>query len=242
MTFLMVVVLGSIFAGWATTTESAGVGVLGSMLIAWMNGRMTMTMMREAIYDACRANAMVFLLFFGATGFSYVFRALGGDDVMISTLAMLGIETKWEILGFVMVLIFLLGFPLEWIEICLIVLPVFTPILLKLDFSDHLGHAAYFMPWFGALIAVNLQTSFMTPPFGATLVLHERHGAARDQHERRLSRHVSVRGAAGGGACPVHGVSRDRAVAAAGHRPAGMRRRSAEAAGLQIIVGLDDLD
>ena len=168
MTFLMVVVLGSIFAGWATTTESAGVGVLGAMLIAWMNGRMTMTMMREAIYDACRANAMVFLLFFGATGFSYVFRALGGDDVMISTLAMLGIETKWEILGFVMVLIFLLGFPLEWIEICLIVLPVFTPILLKLDFSDHLGHAAYFMPWFGALIAVNLQTSFMTPPFGAT--------------------------------------------------------------------------
>jgi TRAP-type mannitol/chloroaromatic compound transport system permease large subunit len=150
-------------------TESAGVGVLGSMLIAWANRRLTIPMMTEAIHDACRANAMVFLLFLGATGFSYVFRVLGGDDVMISTLALLGIDTKWEILSFVMVLIFLLGFPLEWIEICLIVLPVFTPMLLKLDFSDHLGSAAYFMPWFGALVAVNLQTSFMTPPFGATL-------------------------------------------------------------------------
>jgi tripartite ATP-independent transporter DctM subunit len=169
MTFLMVVVLGSIFAGFATMTESAGVGVLGSLLIAWANGRLTMPMMKEAIHDACRANAMVFLLFLGATGFSYVFRVLGGDDVMISTLALLGIDTKWEILSFVMVLIFLLGFPLEWIEICLIVLPVFTPMLLKLDFAEHLGSAAYFMPWFGTLVAVNLQTSFMTPPFGATL-------------------------------------------------------------------------
>ena len=169
MTFLMVVVLGAIFAGLATTTESAGIGVAGAALIAWANGRLTMTMMREAIHEACRANAMVFLLFLGATGFSYVFRVLGGDEVMIAALAWLGIDSRWEILAFVMVLIFLLGFPLEWIEICLIVLPVFTPILAKLDFSDHLGSAAAFMPWFGALVAVNLQTSFMTPPFGATL-------------------------------------------------------------------------
>jgi tripartite ATP-independent transporter DctM subunit len=169
MTFLMVVVLGAIFAGLATTTESAGVGVAGAALIAWSNGRLTLTMMREAIHDACRANAMVFLLFLGATGFSYVFRVLGGDEVMIAALSWLGIDSKWEILAFVMVLIFVLGFPLEWIEICLIVLPVFTPILAKLDFSDHLGSASAFMPWFGALVAVNLQTSFMTPPFGATL-------------------------------------------------------------------------
>ena len=158
MTFLMVVVLGSIFAGFATTTESAGVGVLGSLLIAWMNGRLTMPMMKEV--DPRRLpgeRAWCFMLFLGATGFSYVFRVLGGDDVMISTLALLGIDTKWEILSFVMVLIFLLGFPFEWIEICLIVLPVFTPILLKLDFSDHLGNTACFMPWFGTLVAVNLQ-------------------------------------------------------------------------------------
>ncbi len=169
MTFLMVIVLGSIFAGWATATESAGVGVLGSLIIAWLNKRMNVGMIKEAIRDACRANGMVFMLFLGATGFSYVFRALGGDDLMIATLAKFGIDTKWEILGFVMVLIFLLGFPFEWIEICLIVLPVFTPILAKLDFADHIGNTTYFMAWFGTLVAVNLQTSFMTPPFGATL-------------------------------------------------------------------------
>jgi tripartite ATP-independent transporter DctM subunit len=169
MTFLMVVVLGSIFAGWATATESAGVGVLGSFIIAWLNGRLNLEMVNDAIRSACRANAMVFLIFLGATGFSYVFRTLGGDDLMISTLNHFGIDTKWEMLTFVMILIFLLGFPFEWIEICLIVLPVFAPILMKFDFADHIGDKAYLMPWFGTLVAVNLQTSFMTPPFGATL-------------------------------------------------------------------------
>ena len=169
MTFLMFIVLGSIFAGWATATESAGIGVLGSLFIAWLNGRLKLPMLKDSIRDACKANGLVFMLFLGATGFSYVFRALGGDDLMIATLARFGIDTKWEILGFVMVLIFLLGFPFEWIEICLIVLPVFTPILAKLDFADHIGNAGFFMCWFGTLVAVNLQTSFMTPPFGATL-------------------------------------------------------------------------
>lgn len=169
MTFLMIVVLGSIFAGWATATESAGIGVAGSMVIAALNRRLSFTMLRDAIRDSCRANAMVFMLFLGATGFSYVFRALGGDELMLSTLAKFGIDTKWEILGFVMILIFLLGFPFEWIEICLIVIPVFGPILAKLDFADHLGSTASLLPWFGTLVAVNLQTSFMTPPFGATL-------------------------------------------------------------------------
>jgi tripartite ATP-independent transporter DctM subunit len=169
MTFLMVVVLGSIFAGWATATESAGVGVFGAFIIAWLNGRLKFPMVNDAIVSACRANGMVFLIFLGATGFSYVFRTLGGDELMVATLAKFGIDTKWEMLIFVMVLIFLLGFPLEWIEICLIVLPVFAPILAKYDFSDHLGDKSYLLCWFGTLVAVNLQTSFMTPPFGATL-------------------------------------------------------------------------
>ena len=135
MAALLVVVLGSIFAGWATPTESGAVGVIGSMLIAAVNNRLTIKMLNEAIFDSCRANGLVFMIFLGATGFSYVFRVLGGDDVMISTLAYFGINTKWEMLTFVMVLIFLLGFPFEWIEICLIVLPVFGPILMKYDFS-----------------------------------------------------------------------------------------------------------
>jgi tripartite ATP-independent transporter DctM subunit len=169
MTALMVIVLGSIFAGWATPTESGAVGVFGALLIAALNRRLTLAMVNEAIWSCCRANALVFLIFLGATGFSYVFRVLGGDDLMISTLTGLGIDTAWEMLAFVMVLIFLLGFPFEWIEICLIVLPVFGPILTKYDFSDHLGDQRYLTAWFGTLVAVNLQTSFMTPPFGATL-------------------------------------------------------------------------
>jgi TRAP-type mannitol/chloroaromatic compound transport system permease large subunit len=113
----------------------------------------------------------------GASGFSLIFRELGGDELMLSVLARLGVDTPWSMLIFVMVLIFLLGFPFEWIEICLIVLPVFAPILAKMDFSGHIGDKTWFMPWFATLVAVNLQTSFMPPPFGA---------------DRRLSRHVSV--------------------------------------------------
>ena len=139
------------------------------MLIAGLNRRLTPGMLHGAIHAACRANGLVFLIFLGATGFSYVFRVLGGDELMISTLLHLGIDTRWEMLAFVMVLIFLLGFPFEWIEICLIVLPVFGPILARYDFSDHLGSSAAFMTWFATLVAVNLQTAFMTPPFGATL-------------------------------------------------------------------------
>jgi tripartite ATP-independent transporter DctM subunit len=169
MTALMVVVIGSIFAGWATPTESGAIGVFGAFLIAALNGRLTVTMTMEAMWSACRANGLVFLIILGATGFSYVFRVLGGDDLMIATLTTLGIDTGWEMLAFIMVLIFLLGFPFEWIEICLIVLPVFGPILARYDFTTHLGSQSYLMTWFGALVAVNLQTSFMTPPFGATL-------------------------------------------------------------------------
>src|SRR5262245_9351090 len=89
MTALLVVVLGSIFAGWATPTESGAVGVLGSMLIAALNNRLKIKMLNQAIYDSCRANGLVFMIFLGATGFSYVFRVLGGDDAMISTLGYL---------------------------------------------------------------------------------------------------------------------------------------------------------
>jgi tripartite ATP-independent transporter DctM subunit len=169
MTALMVIVLGSIFAGWATPTESGAVGVIGSLIIAALNRRATLKMMNEAIFATCKANGLVFLIILGATGFSYVFRVLGGDDIMVSTLSYFGVDTKWEMLTFIMVLIFLLGFPFEWLEICLIVLPIFGPILMKYDFSDHLGSNAALMTWFGTLVAVNLQTAFMTPPFGATL-------------------------------------------------------------------------
>jgi tripartite ATP-independent transporter DctM subunit len=169
MTVLMIVVLGSIFAGFATPTESSGIGVAGALLLAWMNSNLNLKMLKDAIHEAVRANALVFTIIIGATAFSYVFRSIGGDDTVMEVLLAMGIDNKWEILIFIMVLVFLLGFAFDWIEVCLIVLPIFVPILLQQDYSDYLGDNKYFMPWFATLLAVNLQSSFMTPPFGGTL-------------------------------------------------------------------------
>jgi TRAP-type mannitol/chloroaromatic compound transport system permease large subunit len=103
--------------------------------------------------------------------FSFVFRALGGDEVVVELLAKAGVNTGWEILIFMMVLVFVLGFFFDWIEICLIVLPIFAPVLKAVEFGPHLGEGGpiVFMTWFVIMMAVNLQTSFLTPPFGFTL-------------------------------------------------------------------------
>jgi tripartite ATP-independent transporter DctM subunit len=169
--FLIVLVLGSIFGGWATPTEAAGVGSLGAILLAWFNGRLSMRTLKDVIERTGLTNAMVFFIVFGATLFSFVFRALGGDDLVVELLAQIGITTGWEILIFMMVLTFVLGFFFDWIEICLIVLPIFAPVLQGVDFGPHLGQGGpiLFLTWFVVMMSVNLQTSFLTPPFGFTL-------------------------------------------------------------------------
>ncbi len=169
--FLITLVLGSIFGGWATPTEAAGVGAFGALLLAWWNKTLSMKSLRETIESSALTNAMVFFIFFGATMFSFVFRSLGGDDLVVELLAAAGLNTGWEILIFLMVLVFVLGFFFDWIEICLIVLPVFAPVLQGVDFSGHLGEGGpvLFMTWFIIMMSVNLQTSFLTPPFGFTL-------------------------------------------------------------------------
>jgi len=167
--FLIFAVLGSIFLGWATPTEASGVGVAGALFLAAMNRRLNMPMLREVIESAGLTNALVFFIVIGATLFSYVFRALGGDYVVADILKAAGIDTGWEVVIFLMVLVFILGFFFDFIEIALIVLPIFYPILARLDFTEHVGVAFAFMPWITILIAVNLQTSFLTPPFGFTL-------------------------------------------------------------------------
>ena len=170
-TFLIVLVLGSIFGGWATPTEAAGVGSFGALLLAWWNGRLNYKSFRSIIESAALTNAMVFFIIFGATLLSFVFRALGGDEVVVQLLKSAGLDTGWEILTFLMVLVFLLGFFFDWIEICLIVLPVFAPVLQGVDFGSHLGQGGpiVFLTWFIIMMSVNLQTSFLTPPFGFTL-------------------------------------------------------------------------
>ena len=194
MTTLMVVVIGSIFAGWATPTESGAVGVFGSMLIAALNRRLTLGMLSEAVFQACRANALVFLIFLGATGFSYVFRVLGGDDLMTSTLINLGVDTGWEMLAFVMVLIFLLGFPFEWIEIF-----ADRPADIRTDPPEvRLLRASRRPALHDGVVRHAGRGQSADRVHDAAVrrhaVLHEGHGAARRDHDRRLPRHVPVRG------------------------------------------------
>nr|PZN71495.1 MAG: C4-dicarboxylate ABC transporter [Pseudomonadota bacterium] len=168
-TVLIGLVLGSIFFGYATPTEASGVGCAGALLLAAIKGRLGRKNLALMIDAAARTNGMVFLITLTATAFAYTFRALGGDDAVVQLLGMFGIDTPWRLLIFVMVLVFLLGFFFDWLEICLIVLPIFGPILAQGDFSDYLGTQAAFLPWFLILVAVNLQTSFLTPPFGFAL-------------------------------------------------------------------------
>ena len=121
----------------------------------------------EVIERTALTNAMIFGIFVGATLFSFVFRSLGGDDVVIEMVEAMGLGS-WGLLFLIMIIVFLLGFFFDWIEITLIVLPVFAPIIALLDFGDHVDkfEVTY---WFAILLAVNLQTSFLTPPFGFAL-------------------------------------------------------------------------
>ncbi len=169
--FLVFLVLGSIFGGWATPTEAAGVGAVGALFLAWVNGRLSFRSINEMIEASALTNAMVFFIFFGALLFSFVFRQLGGDEMVVEILKGAGVVTGWEVLLFLMALVFVLGFFLDWIEICLIILPIFAPILQGLDFSAHIGAGSpvVFMTWFVILLSVNLQTAFLTPPFGFAL-------------------------------------------------------------------------
>lgn len=117
--------------------------------------------------STAQTNAMIFGLFVGATFFSYIFRALGGDELVISTVEAMGLG-PWGLLFLLLGLVFVLGFFFDWIEITLIILPVFAPIIAQLDFGDHVARIDV-VYWFAVLIAINLQTSFLTPPFGFAL-------------------------------------------------------------------------
>ena len=164
---LIVLVLGSIFAGFATPTEAAGVGALGSILLAIFNRRLSKSVLMEVTERSALTGAMIFGIFVGATAFSYVFRSLGGDDLIHAFVNEMGFG-PWGVLFVMMGLVFLLGFFFDWVEITLIVLPLFAPIMATLDFGDHVS-SEFIIPWIAVLLAVNLQTSFLTPPFGFAL-------------------------------------------------------------------------
>ncbi|MEQ1718613.1 MAG: TRAP transporter large permease subunit [Hyphomicrobium sp.] len=167
--FLIVLVLGSIFGGWATPTEAGGVGCFGALLLAWRAGRLNFKTLKSMVEESASTCGLVFFILFGATLFSYVFRALGGDDVVIEILKYFGIDSGWEIVIFVMAIAFVMGFFFDWLEICLILLPVFGPILAKSTFPGYIDDPKLIPLWFSVLLAVNLQTAFLTPPFGFAL-------------------------------------------------------------------------
>ncbi|MEO1679673.1 MAG: TRAP transporter large permease subunit [Pseudomonadota bacterium] len=152
-------VLGTIIGGLAAPTEAAGVGAALSIAIAALYGRLNLTMIWDAAKSALRISAMIFFILIAAQVFSVAFRGLQGEDLVKDTLALLpGGETGALI--FLMLLLFVLGFFLEWIEISYIALPLLLPFFVALG-TD--------MIWLAALIALNLQTSFLTPPFGWAL-------------------------------------------------------------------------
>ena len=156
---LIVAVLGSILSGAATPTEAAGVGALGALALAGFKGQLNLATLGEIARSTTRTTAMVFFILIGASVFSLVFRGYGGDELVGSAFAALpGGELGALIL--VMLVIFLLGFILDFIEITFVVVPIVGPALMAMGIDPI---------WLGILIAVNLQTSFLTPPFGFAL-------------------------------------------------------------------------
>jgi tripartite ATP-independent transporter DctM subunit len=157
--FLILAVLGSILGGLATPTEAASVGAMGAILLAISQRQFNLEILQHVMRDTLRITSMVFLIFIGASLFSLVFRGFGGDDVVREILTDLpgGVITAMFI---VMLVMFLLGFILDFIEITFVMVPIVAPILFTMGIDP---------VWLGIMFAINLQTSFLTPPFGFAL-------------------------------------------------------------------------
>ncbi len=159
--FLMVAVLGSIFAGIASPTEAAAVGAVGATLLTIANGKFNLQILREVMRSTMTLTCMVFIILCGAALFGLVFRGLGGDTLVRDFLSAIGEKHSYAVvLAIVLGIIFVIGFFLDFIEIIFIHVPVLAPIMIEFGFDPI---------WFCILLAVNLQTSFMTPPFGFSL-------------------------------------------------------------------------
>jgi tripartite ATP-independent transporter DctM subunit len=156
---LMVAVLGSIFAGIASPTESAAFGVIGALVLALMNKSLNFEMLRYASLGTVKLSGMIFMILIGATAFSLVFNELGGSDLILEFFTE-DIADVWIFIAIAMLSIFILGFFIDFIEISFIIVPILVPVM----------HAFGIDPiWFAILIALNLQASFLTPPFGLSL-------------------------------------------------------------------------
>jgi tripartite ATP-independent transporter DctM subunit len=156
---LIMAVLGSILAGLATPTEAASVGAIGAMLLALSRSQCNFSILQDVVTSTARVTSMVFMILIGASVFSLVFRGFGGDELIENLLTSLPGGVFGAMLV-VMLIMFLLGFVLDFIEITFVVVPIVGPVLLTMGLDP---------VWLGVMIAINLQTSFLTPPFGFAL-------------------------------------------------------------------------
>ena len=156
---LMGLVLGTIFAGIASPTESAAFGVLGGLALAWSNKTLSLEMLKYALFETMKLSGMIFMILIGATAFSLVFNELGGSDLILEFFSE-DIGDVWVFIAMAMLGIFILGFFIDFIEISFIIVPILVPVMVAFGIDPI---------WFAILIAMNLQASFLTPPFGLSL-------------------------------------------------------------------------
>ena len=156
---LMVSVLGSIFAGIASPTESAAFGVVGGVILSTLNKTLNFEMIKYALFETMKLSGMIFMILIGATTFSLVFNELGGSDLILEFFSE-DIGSVWVFIGVAMLSIFILGFFIDFIEISFIIVPILVPVMAAFGIDPI---------WFAVLIAMNLQASFLTPPFGLSL-------------------------------------------------------------------------
>ncbi|MTB53091.1 TRAP transporter large permease subunit [Lewinella sp. W8] len=156
---LILAVLGSILMGWASPTEAAAVGAGGAILLTWSQRKLSGTVLREVCEDTTHLTSMVFMILLGATTFSLVFRELGGDQFLVQLIERSDLP-EYQFLALVMLVVFIAGFFIDFIEIVFIIVPVVTPLFVAYG-TD--------LIWLGILLGINLQTSFLSPPFGFAL-------------------------------------------------------------------------
>ncbi|HIF48896.1 MAG TPA: TRAP transporter large permease subunit [Cytophagales bacterium] len=156
---LIFAVLGSIFAGIASPTEAAGIGALGALILSYFQANMNFKKLKIIMEETTSLTSIVFMILIGATSFSLVFRGLEGDKILINIITQADLTPELFIV-LILFIVFIAGFFIDFIEIIFIIVPVITPILIALNID---------LIWIGILLAINLQTSFLTPPFGFSL-------------------------------------------------------------------------
>jgi len=156
---LIFAVLGSIFAGIASPTEAAGIGALGALILSYFQANMNLKKLKIIMKETTSLTSIVFMILIGATSFSLVFRGLEGDKILINIITQADLTPELFIV-LILFIVFIAGFFIDFIEIIFIIVPVITPILIALNID---------LIWVGILLAINLQTSFLTPPFGFSL-------------------------------------------------------------------------